>query len=291
MSVVPAKLTWRRGEPAPGTMTSYRGTAIGHGNTAYFSQDHNVYSYTVTEDKWTSLKPCDYKYFSMAVVNDKLTTIGGQGRGDSATNILLCLSGSSSDMKWEILLPPMPTERERPAVVTTYTHLVVAGGGTRLVAGLSTVEVLNFQTLQWASASNSPKALENPNMTICDGQLYLSEDKTIFSCSVEELLNGTIVWNKQTDIPLPHGASLATLGRHMLAIGGSDGSVKSTPTGAIYYYNKRSDSWRVSGEIPTPRYATLVAVLPTNELVVVGGCDRPLHVSRFAEIAKIADLS
>ena len=131
VSTGPVKLTWRRGTPAPEWMS---GAAVVHGNTAYFSQLNRVYSYTLSQDKWTQLKRCKYERFSMAVVNNQLTTIGGRQHGDdTTTNSLLCLSRSSSEMKWEELLPPMPTPRIWSAAVTTPTHLIVAGGETGLL--------------------------------------------------------------------------------------------------------------------------------------------------------------
>ena len=57
----------------------------------------------------------------------------------------------------------------------------------------------------------------------------------------------------------------------MLAIGGDDGA--TNPTGAIHCYDVATNLWSVIGEIPTPRYQVLAAVLPSNELVVVGGYD------------------
>ena len=140
------KLTWIRGTPAPERMSD---AAVVHGNTAYFSQDYNVYSYTLSQDKWTKLKQCEYQHFSMAVVNEQLTITGGWLNG-TATNTLLCLSRSFLLMtKWEELLPPMPTPRIRPATITTLTHLIVAGGRTKLGGdGLSAVETLDTNTLQ-----------------------------------------------------------------------------------------------------------------------------------------------
>ena len=312
VSTGPVKLTWRRGTPAPVRMW---GAAVIHGNTAYFSQRCNVYSYTLSQDKWTELEQCEYSNFSMAVVNNQLTTIGGQ-RGFTATNTLLCLSRSSSEMKWEELLPPMPTPRIWSAAVTTPTHLIVAGGKTGLLgAALSVVETLDTNTLQWSSVSSSPEALSVPNMTLCNGQIYLSEHSKIFSCSVEELLksrkpastnssdsvwtkltdipvpywaslttllksrkpastnSSDSVWTKLTDIPVPYWASLTTLRGQVLAIGGSNQN--DTPTGAIHQYNRSTNSWSVIGEMPTPRDCPLVAVLPSHELIVVGGlgCD------------------
>ena len=254
-----------------------------HGNMAYFSRDgHNVYSYTLSQDKWTKQKQCKYRSFSMAVVNNQLTTIGGRQRGDdAATNTLLCLSRSSSEMKWEELLPPMPTARIWSAAVTTPTHLIVAGGRTRLHGDpLSVVETLDTNTLQWSSVSSSPEALSYPNMTLCNGQLYLSEHSKIFSCSVEELLKSRkpastnssgSVWTKLADIPVPYWARLATLRGQVLVIGGSDQPGGGTPTGVIHQYNRSTNSWSYIGKMPTPRSWPLVAVLPSHELIVVGG--------------------
>ena len=257
------------------------GAAVVHGNTAYFSQGYSVYSYTLSQNKWTQLKLCEYQYFSMAVVNNQLTTIGGQ-RGGAVTNTLLCLSRSSSEMKWKELLPPMPTARVGSAAVTTPTHLIVAGGGTALVGGSSSVvETLDTNTLQWSSVSSSPEALQFPNMTLCNKQLYLSQHSKIFSCSVEELFNSCkpastnssdSVWTKLEDIPVPYYANLTTLRGQVLAIGGCDRY--GTPTEAIHQYNSSTYSWTVIGEMPTPRDWPLVVVLPSHELIVVGrlGC-------------------
>ena len=261
------------------------GTAVGHGNTAYFSRDNRVYAYTLSQDKWTKLILCEYEYFSMAVVHNQLTTIGGL-RDHTSTNTLLGLSRRSSEIKWEELLPPMPTARIHPAAVTTLTHLIVAGGQTKHKGdALSVVETLDTNTLQWSSVSSSPEALAYPNMTLCNGQLYLSEHSKIFSCSVEEVLKShksffNRIWNsvwtkvKQADIPVPYYTSLATLRGQVLAIGGKD--QLGTPTAAVHHYNRSTNSWSVIGEMPTPRARPLVAVLPSHELIVVGGegrCD------------------
>ena len=293
----PVRLAWREGKPAPETMTSYRGAAVVHDNIAYFSQGRNVYSYTISQDKWSKLKPCSCEYFSMAVVNHKLTAIGGWDGSDS-TNTLFCSSGSSSEMKWEKLLSPMPTKRVMPAAVTTPTHLVVAGGKTKIElwygVALSTVEVLNLHTLQWASASSLPKVQDWPSMTLCGEHVYLSGDKAIFSCSAEELVKscttnrrfGDSVWTS-----LPNTATyittLATLRGCVLTIGGTKRH-KNTPTGAIRFYNSSTSSWTSSwtviGEMPTPRFYPLIAVLPGNELVVVGG-ENTTSRSSVTEIA------
>ena len=267
-------------------MTSYSGAAVIHEGTAYFSEGYDVY---IPEDKWSKLKPCSSGFFSMAVANHKLTTIGGR-RGFTPTNTLFCLIGSAADMKWEEFLPRMPTERVRPAAVTTSTHLVVVGGKKALLGTpLSTVEVLNLNTLQWASADSSPGLLGHPTMTLCGEHVYMSGDNTIFSCSVRELIKSeSPVWNRLPSTLTSH-TTLATLRGHILTIGGiNDNENRDTPAGAICCYDDSTNSWSVIGEMPTPRYCTLVAVLPSNELVVVGGYEKKQGISIPCSITDIA---
>ena len=243
-----------------------------HGSTAYFSKDHNVYSYTVSENKWTKLPHCRYRRFAMAVINDSMTTIGGRDRHSEVTNTLLCLCG----ILWVEVLPPMPTKRMFPAAANTPTHLVVAGGRKK-AAGFSlvTVEVLNTDTLQWSTASSFPKIDDYHHLTKSGGRIYLTgQSNDVFSCSVEDLLKSTnssddgSVWTELARIPTQWESSLATLRGHVVAIGGRDGG---NPTGAIHCYNVATNSWSVIGEMPTPRSLNLTAVLPSNELVVVEG--------------------
>ena len=277
-SADPVKLAWRRGEPAPETMAMYSGTAVVRGSTAYFSVVRSVYSYTVSMDKWTKLPRRTYQLFSLAIVKDKLTTIGGV-TGNDATNSLFSLSGSS----WKEVLPPMPTKRCRPAAASTPIHLVVAGGARGLISGdLSTVEVLSQETLQWSTASSLPVDVPYPQLTLCGGSFYLLNNvNSLYSCSVEDLLksckpatnnsDGGSVWTELTAVPVGCSSSLATLRGRVLAIGGEDDLFGNNPTGAIHCYNVTTNSWSVIGEMPTPRSEVLAAVLPSNDLVVVGG--------------------
>ena len=251
-----------------------------HGNTAFFSCHFNVYSYKILEDEWTELQRCEYQWSSLAIVHDTLTTVGGYASDDTPTNTLLSYSQSGSGWKWGNGLPSMTTKRALPATVTITTHLVVAAGAKEyyLGDGLSTVEVLDTETLQWSMASDLPQDIAYPRVTLCSGYVYLSNDhSTVLSCSVEGLLqscqlhphkptsiNSNKIWTRQADIPVWHGSSLATLGEHVLAIGG-------WLTANIHCYDRATGSWSVIGEMPTPRFNSLTLVSPDSELVVVGG--------------------
>ena len=219
-----------------------------------------------------------------------MTTIGGhRDDKDCATNDLLCLPDNSLGLLTP--LPPMPTARVRPAAVSTPTHLIVAGGKTKLFgAPLSAVEMLEFNTLQWFACSCSPIPLACPNSTLCGGHIYLSQNKAIFSCGIQELVasasisrsEGRSLWTQLNNIPVPYSASLTTLRDHVVAIGGTD----NESTGAIHCYDRTTNSWKIIGEIPTKRFDTLVAVLPTNTLIVVGGW----HGENMCKITEIVRL-
>ena len=112
-------------------------------------------------------------------------------------------------------------------------------------------------------------------MTTCGGCIYLSsKGSNVFSCSVEDLVESTnssdggSVWTELANIPTPRGSSLATLRGCVLAIGGADGVYR---TGAIHCYDVATNSWSIVGEMPIPKSRILAAVLPSNELMVVGG--------------------
>ena len=85
--------------------------------------------------------------------------------------------------------------------------------------------------------------------------------------------DGDSVWTRLASIPVEEDSALAPLRGHVLAIGGYCSYIYGGPTGAIHCYDVATNSWSVIGQIPTPRYRVLTAVLSSNELVVVGGFD------------------
>ena len=279
-------------------MSLVSGAAVVHGNTAFFSYNFNVYSYKILEDEWTKLQQCEYQETSLAIVHDTLTTVGGCTSNCTQTNTLLSLSQSGSRWKWGRSLPQMTTKRILPATVTITTHLVVAAGRKDIFNGLSTVEVLDTETLLWSMASSLPQDITFPQMILCSGYVYLSNDNTIFSCSVEGLFQSCqlpphkptssksgSIWTIQADIPVLFGSSLETLGEHVLAIGGEHSI--NNPTANIHCYDKATDSWSVMGEMPTPRHRALTVVSPDSELIVVGGISIGIQDCNITEIGRV----
>ena len=71
----------------------------------------------------------------------------------------------------------------------------------------------------------------------------------------------------------------------LLAIGGKDSDEK--PTTAVHMYNPTTDSWEVISHMGTPRYNCIAAVLPDDQLMVVGGYINETATTDSIEFATI----
>ena len=184
----------------------------------------------------------------MAVVNGKLTTIGGcEGASGTETNVITSLTSRVLAGKhWEEAFFPMPTKCTRPAAVSTDTHLVVSGGWENDHA--RKVEVLNLKSLLSQHAYF-------PQMVMCGGLVYVSLHKFILACSLKSCSAGTDknVWTKVSDTQ-QCSTSLVTLRGNLLVLGGSDELSIAPKTVDILCYEKELSIWRVTGEMPFLRF-------------------------------------
>ena len=301
----PLRLHWRKCGRAPCKMR--RQSSVVDGNMAYFNDyaSKDVYSYDSEKQMWSSLPQSPHSCCSLAVVRGLLTAIGGE-EGRNVTNQLLRLTGEG---KWVKHFPPMPTKRYGTAAVCSGKSLVVAGGIGEDYTQLHTVEVMDMETLQWSTASSLPYALTYASATICQDRIYLlgydrsNEPRSVLACSMADLLQscrplsrgarlGTLilqeVWHRVADLAV-RSSSCATLCGQLLAVGGCDDSFERRTT-AIHQYNPATNSWEVISHMPTARYDTLVAVLPGNKLMVVGGYLRLFGVIKQTDKLEIATL-
>ena len=301
------KLRWRNGGRAPCEM--YREATAVDGSVAYFPPgsvfSKTVFAYNSTNNKWSNFPECRHYCFSLAMVNSLLTAIGGETPNRDVTNSLLSLTNN----KWRKKFPPMPTKRRSTAAVCSGRSLVVAGGVGEGDKNLSTVEVMDTETLQWSTASNLPHSLCQASVTLCRDQVYMlggwdktnRRSKSVFTCSLAALLQScqpqslgerlkTLslasepkVWHQLADTPVIFSTCASLHGR-LLAVGGCDSDGKSTT--AVFMYNTTTNSWEVISHTAIPRRRCLVAVLPHNELMVVGG-GTPHGLTNSVEIASI----
>ena len=266
---------WKNGRKAPIEMS--RGAAVVDGNVAYFlNWNGRAYSYNKS---WSELPECPYRDSSLAVIRGLLTAIGGYSFGFIGVvpqNKLLSLV----DKKWVEHFPPMPTCRSHTAAVTTRYHLLVAGGFDESKA-VDTVEVMDITTLVWSTAASLPHPYSSASAAICGDQLYMlggvdkdGRTQSVLTCSLTSLLQSRSktsphsVWKSISDAPVYLSTCVAVDGE-LLTVGGDAGPCKTTS--AVYKYEATTDSWLHISNMPTGRYDCLIAVLPTNEMMVVGG--------------------
>ena len=158
-----------------------------------------------------------------------------------------------------------------------------------MVASSSIVEVLNTETQQWHTAPDLPEPLAWSSLTLCGNFIYLFKmTNSVYSCSLSSLLLSAAgskspgehpastpvlsskdsIWNRIAYVPLVLSTAVTLHGR-LLAIGGVDS--EGIPSTAVHIYHPTTDSWEVISHITTARVRCLAAVLPNNQLMVVGG--------------------
>jgi len=287
------KLRWRDGGKGPPKM--HGEVCAVNGSVAYFRpggiKENVVLVYDSPKNNWSELPRCPNRDFSLAVVNNLITTIGGKTPKDEFTSSLLSLT----DKKWTEQFPPMPTKRWCTTVVCSGRSLVVAGGIGEGAKRLSTVEVMDTETPQWFTATSLPHTLFQATATLCGDQIYMlggweqtnKFSMSVFTCSLAtlqscqsdsrspeaqmktlSLTSGPEVWHQLADTPVTLSTCASLHGR-LLAVGGKDSDRKLTT--AIHAYNMTTKSWEIISHMATARSRCLVAVFPHNELMVVGG--------------------
>ena len=287
-------LQWQTCSDAPEDM--WRGSAVSHDKMAYFNPRGSTAVYQFEEDQWTALPECPHYHSALTVVNEQLTTVGGSHGLGGPTNSLASLTGEGKDRKWVEHFPRMPTSRYLLAAVCRGMSLIAAGGhdGRRV---LRTVEVMDTESLQWILVNPLPHPMWRASIAVSQEKVYLlggfnqnGRTLSVFTCStlqtqpldaqLEKPANQLTPWHQAADAP-HYWSTAVCVGEVLLAIGGA--SADGERTSAIAAYNPTSDSWEDIGHMTTPRSYPLVALLPSNELIVAGGWGGATEV----EIGKI----
>ena len=172
------------------------------------------------------------------------------------------------------------------------TNIIVAGG-VEYHRALSTVEVMNTENHQWSTAADLPQSICVASATVCEDRIYILgglvehwiPTMSVYTCSVSALIKSCTcapssmkakltrtvqasVWRQIADLPLALSTCKSFHGR-LLAVGGRDDSWKGTT--AVYMYDLTSNSWEIVSQMTIGRHDCFTAVLPNNQLMVVGG--------------------
>jgi hypothetical protein len=283
------KLAWREGKKAPFACKRLC-DAVVDGSKVYFKgSDDQLFAYNISDNSWWQLPDGPFNCSGLAILNGQPTIIGGTPDYLSCTNKLMTLT---TDSKWTEKFPPMPTKRTFVTAVSTGTVLIIAGGARENHKRLATVEVLNLETNRWSTAVDLPTSLHCCSAAVHGDHLYVLggswDDNSLYTCSVSALLqtctqNSSLeertsalslcnsssgVWSKLPNLPVRESTCVTFCGQ-LLVVGGKYSDSKRTT--AVYMYNQATNSWNVISHMTTARRYCFAAVLPNNQLMVVGG--------------------
>ena len=257
--------------------------------------EYNVYCYDPSQDKWTTLPPLPVRLFGLGQVNGKVVAVGGETKSTgNKTNDVYTYDEQSQ--RWKQTIPPMPTARHSPGVLSLQSALVVAGGRTSTSSYYTTaVEIFKADTCtsQWYLADPLPTRCRNIPLVAIGNTCYAlggfggsNRNKALYA-SVDDLLGNAVPANQTTHSgssdtqsawkTLPntptYQPAAAVLAGNLLAIGGSETSRGGADMKEVYTYSPSTNSWIYISDLPAPRSTTAAAVLSSTEVLVIGGWD------------------
>lgn len=259
---------------------------IGGGSGENIKHGHIIMEYTAQTRKWSELLAYRLKWFAMAAVNDLLVLAGGWEPLVGATNEISAWDQSRS--QWIHPYPPMPTSRRFASAAGCKAWLVVAGGADTYV--LNTVEMLDTTTLQWHTAKPLPKMLSGMTSSVRhDTWFLIHEAKTALTVSLHSLISqASDPWKMLSPTPLDNSTAMHLRGA-LVAVGGKDS--KGVHSSAMYLYQPNNDTWVHIGDLSTPVISCTCTLLPTGELMMVGGGSEVAVHSRQVYMAPIISIT
>ena len=310
--VLQACITWKQCAELPGKLSNGKTTMIngkvycGGGETdANIDDRYIVFCYDPSHDKWTTLPPLPVRWFGLGQVNGKLVAVGGQRRDGARTGKVYTYNERSQ--QWKQIIPPMPTARNSPGVLSLQSALVVVGGAAYSYY-VAAVEIFKPDTSQWYRTDPLPKAPRDISLVTIGNMCYalggikdpIHLNQALYA-SVDDLLcnaipaNQTIhdgssdtllAWKTLPKTPT-YAPAAAMLSGSLLAIGGFETPVKGGAVKDVYMYSPPTKSWIYISDLPAPRSKTAIAVLSSMEILVIGGwcgdrvntvCKGTLHI-------------
>ena len=292
------KLKWRAAEKAPREVasSSLLGASVDSCALYVRTDKREVYAYSISNSSWSRLPKSPSTYCPSVVINNLLTLVGGAtGDNNIITNQLFTLSRNSESRQWSEEFPRMLTKRQSAAALCNGAFLIVAGGKIKEKSkfrDLDNVEVMNVQTKQWFLATALFHPMSNAPAVLCGKLLYIMGVSKIYVCSIDDLIRSCKRRNAKlwsiVDCPPVVDPAFVSINGQLLAIGGRDS--KGKPSAAVYLHHPISatEKWEVISHMEKARYKCVAAVLPSNEIMVVGGgmymYERPVDLTEIASI-------
>ena len=269
---------------------------------------YRVFCYSPSEDTWNTLPACDVHLFGLGQVRGKLVTVGGGKKSDrTITNEVY--EFDEVTRSWRQSIPPMPTARWFPAVLSHHSSLTVAGGYTGYTR-TAVVEVFREETSQWHTTEPLPFPWLSPSSLLINKRWYLqggAVEGEVFSnravCAHVDLLlqkalprdqastdrdsTNNSAWEVLPNTP-QYGPAAATFGAALLAVGGTTSNKNPpNPQTAVHVYSPNTNAWIHISDLPAPREGTATAMPSPTELLVIGGWNNGRQKSVYKGLLRI----
>ena len=279
-------LNWEELPELPVSM--YRANSVWHNGRLHvrggvasawaWTGDARLYSYF---ESWSFMDTPTY-WYGLTIYDDHLTLVGGmEYPSHTLTNKIWLLQSLGEDGReeWkEDAIPPMPTRRSGVSAVGYDKVLLVAGGEDENYQPMKTVEL--YQLGQWRSTTPLPRPCTDMSSTVMGSHVVFAggrgQGREVYCRSVDTIKSKTLQWERLADAPLEN-SSITTLHGVLLAIGGHTGSSESA---AMFGFSAHTRSWHHFFNLPQPLSSTSTAVIPTGQIVAVGGISHSLDSSR-----------
>ena len=279
----------------------------GGGEVDDCDDQYRIFCYSPSEDTWNTLPACDVRWFGLSQVRGKLVTVGGRKKSFEVTNEVYEFNEVAHT--WKQSIPPMPTARTSPAVLSHHSTLTVAGGNTGY-ARTAVVEVFKEETSQWHATEPLPFHWHIPSSLLINNRWYLLGGRTngerysnqAVCADVDLLLQKALprgqasadrdstknsAWEVLPNTPHYRPAA-ATFGASLLAVGGSTTEkYTSNPQAAVHVYSPCTKAWIHVSDLPASRAWTATAMLSPTELLVISGWNNGKQNSVYKGLLRI----
>ena len=180
-------------------------------------------------------------------------------------------------------IPPMPTARRSPSVLSLQSALLAVGGGIKGGVYTNAVEILKLDVMQWCKTGQIPVGCAYISLVAIGNICYAiggacgSRDNASFlnqalHTSIDDLLDSAVAPNESTSShsgtiwkSLPktprYFPSAAVLAGRLLAIGGGNQPKGGADMKEVYMYSDTTKYWMYICDLPAPRANTVVVAL------------------------------
>ena len=249
-----------------------------------------VLVYSTNELKWSTLSK-QQSSAAIAVLYNHITLIGG--RDVSTGKFTNTLSTWYEEGQWKQVLPPIPTGRSRPAVISHDNLVLVTGGLAEDDSTvLNTTDVLDLTTIKWCTPEglNLPVPLWRHHLALCGEYLYMVGGATVYPWQSPEDYNSQAwrakwsdvkqtatpqhsqpqrgMWTQIADLPILH-PTLVSCGGILYTVGGRTRDGK--PISRVYTYITARNQWVSVGDMSVGRVNHCAVPLSSNSIFVAGG--------------------